>query len=72
VVNTPTSHLRIVIREPGSLLPNDLVNAWGSVLNGELETIDRVVGEVCTPEQVQTIRQKLADSPPGLILGRFK
>jgi hypothetical protein len=70
VVNAPTQHLRILKREVGSLLPVNLTNSWGNVLNEELETIDRVIGEVCSPPQIHTIRQRLAEAPPGLILGR--
>jgi hypothetical protein len=54
------------------MLPPDLINDWATTLNREIETIDRVIGEVCTPHQIYTIRQRLNDVPPGLILGRCK
>lgn len=62
MADTFSQRLSIVLREVGSLLPTDLKNSWGVVLNEELETIDRVIGEVCSPEQISTIRQKLAEA----------
>ena len=70
-----TSALMITKRTVGSIFPPPkLTNRWGNVLNDEIEAIDRAVGEVCSPEQLDRIRQRLSELRPqhAVILTKYE
>lgn len=74
MADTYTSFLRMRIKEPGSLFTQREqesgvdINNWATALNRDLENIDAVIGEVCSPDQIAAIREKLRDQ--FIFLGR--
>ena len=65
-----TAILGLVLNKIGRPFPSHIdANSWGDVLNGELRYLDKVIGTVCRPDQIEEIRNMLRRDEPGLILG---
>ena len=56
-----TKTLALRLREIGSVLPRNMTNNWGEQINREIEQLDAAIGEVCSPEQIESIRAKLVE-----------
>jgi hypothetical protein len=56
------------ITEMGTPFAPSMTNTWGAQINDELLFLEKVIDEVCTPEQSNQIAERLKAAPKGIIL----
>jgi len=62
MADTYTGHLRLRKKGPMSTFSERDCgghNNWGQAINADLDKIDSAIGDVCSPEQIAAIRERL-------------